>query len=656
MVVRHGKAVFRWGDPKRRYDLKSSSKSIGVTALGVALADRKVESLDEPASRSHPYFRSGKSPWLEKISLFHLATQTAGFDKPGGSTALLFAPGTGWSYSDSGPNWLAECITLLYRRDVEELLFERVFTPIGIARNDLRWRKNAYRPHTIEGVARREFGSGIQRQRRRHGAHRAISTCGAGSVAGTDIDYSCRSSSIACRGTVPAVRAGPARARQAEAHLATPLTITAYCGGTMPTARCPDVPRDAYWSWGLYDSLIVVIPEPRHVVAARAGKSLAAAIGAGHYDRAGARSLESDRGFGRQARKRSIQQRGRTETAESAASISGIEWAPAKSIVRLATDSDNWPLAWADDGHLYTAYGDGHGFKPQVKRKLSMGLGRVEGDPPGIRGINVRSVTAEDTGGGASGRKASGMLCVDGTLYMWVRNANKKGAESQLGWSRDHALTWKWANWRFTESFGYPTFISFGRDYAGARDDFVYVVSHDSPSAYTAVGPDGAGPRPEGRAAGTRAIRVLPADRRFGEADMDPRHHAAWGSLHPRDEAVLPLRHQLQRRSEAVPVGADRAGQGHAVPGRVRGLRRARAVGAVDDGLHHRAVGCGAGRDGQPAAEVDERRRPDRAPRVLGQRPLLGAPGNAGAPRTELTPGRRDVCPTRGIAIRGVRA
>jgi CubicO group peptidase (beta-lactamase class C family) len=28
------------------------------------------------------------------------------------------------------------------------------------------------------------------------------------------------------------------------------------------TLKC--VPRDAFWSWGLYDSLIVVIPQPRH--------------------------------------------------------------------------------------------------------------------------------------------------------------------------------------------------------------------------------------------------------------------------------------------------------------------------------------------------------------------------------------------------------
>jgi hypothetical protein len=44
----------------------------------------------------------------------------------------------------------------------------------------------------------------------------------------------------------------------------------------------------------------------------------------------------------------------------------------------------------------------------------------------------------------------------------------------------DHGATWTWCPWRFTESFGCPTFLNFGRDYAGARDGSVYVVSPDS--------------------------------------------------------------------------------------------------------------------------------------------------------------------------------
>lgn len=160
--------------------------------------------------------------------------------------------------------------------------------------------------------------------------------------------------------------------------------------------------------------------------------------------------------------------------------IHSIEWDPAEKIVRLAKGSDNWPLTWADDGHLYTAYGDGWGFEPKVPLKLSLGLARIEGTPLSPRGVNIRSKDAERTGQGPAGVKASGMLMVDGVLYMLVRNA----ANAQLAWSLDHGKTWTWSDWKFTTSFGCPTFLNFGQNYAGARDDYVYVYSHDSDSAY----------------------------------------------------------------------------------------------------------------------------------------------------------------------------
>jgi len=137
-------------------------------------------------------------------------------------------------------------------------------------------------------------------------------------------------------------------------------------------------------------------------------------------------------------------------------------------------------MTWADDGPLYTAYGDGNGFEPFRSEKLSIGLARIEGMPSDFTGVNIPSPTLDSKGEGARGRKASGLLCVDGVLYLWVRNVTN----SQLGWSRDHGKNWSWADWRFTSSFGCPTFLNFGRDYAGARDDFVYVYSHDADSAY----------------------------------------------------------------------------------------------------------------------------------------------------------------------------
>src|SRR4030095_15268312 len=120
--------------------------SFGSIALGLAIADGKVR-LEEKARRYHPTLgvppdSNVETGWIDQITILYLATQTAGFEKPGGYTRLLFRPGTQWDYSDSGPNWLAECLTLIYRRDLDELMFERVFAPLNIQRTDLVWRKN----------------------------------------------------------------------------------------------------------------------------------------------------------------------------------------------------------------------------------------------------------------------------------------------------------------------------------------------------------------------------------------------------------------------------------------------------------------------------------------------------------------------------------
>jgi len=269
-VVRGGKCVMSWGDPKQRYDLKSSTKAIGVTALGLALQDGKME-LNDKARKYHPTLAtppaSNKATgWIDEITILHLATQTAGFEKPGGYGKLLFKPGTEWLYSDAGPNWLAECITLVYGRDVNELMFERVFTPLGIGNDDLVWRKNSYRPHEINGIPRREFGSGISAN------VDAMARIGylylrGGEWNGKQIiprEFVDRVRTTV-RDVVGLAERDPELHGNASDHYG--LLWWNNADGSLP-----GVPRDAYWSWGLYDSLIVVIPSLDMVVA-RAGKS-----------------------------------------------------------------------------------------------------------------------------------------------------------------------------------------------------------------------------------------------------------------------------------------------------------------------------------------------------------------------------------------------
>ncbi|RJP35578.1 MAG: hypothetical protein C4527_00575 [Candidatus Omnitrophota bacterium] len=160
--------------------------------------------------------------------------------------------------------------------------------------------------------------------------------------------------------------------------------------------------------------------------------------------------------------------------------IDKVEWAEPSSIVRKAKGGDNWPLTWADDDCMYTAYGDGNGFEPKTPQKLSLGFAKVVGSPVDFMGINIRSCSGEQLGDGRRGKKASGILMVDGILYLWARNAGN----AQLARSSDHGLTWIWCDWTFQTGFGCPTFLNFGKNYDGARDDYVYIYSPDADSAY----------------------------------------------------------------------------------------------------------------------------------------------------------------------------
>ena len=476
VIIRNGRLVMAWGDPATRYDLKSSSKAIGITLLGIALQDGKVQ-LDDPAIRYQPALgvppdSNRETGWLPRITLRQLANQSAGFEKPGGYGRLLFEPGTKWHYSDAGPNWIAECLTLIYERDLDELMFERVFTPIGIKRTDIVWRPHAYRPKEIKGVKRREFGSGFS----------------------ANVDAMARIGYLYLReGRWQNQQILPAEFVRLARRPAKEITGLPEHDETHGNASehysmlwwnngdgtIPGVPRDAFWSWGLFDSQILVIPS-LDLVVARAGKSWAR-TSSEHYDPlkpffepivASIRDFET---------------RGTTKsTAPSSPPypaspvIQQVVWAPPATIVRKAKGGDNWPMTWADDDALYTAYGDGNGFEPFVPAKLSVGFSKVTGTPADFKGVNFTAKDGEFRGDGRSGRKASGLLMVDGVLYLLARNMDN----AQLAWSRDHGATWTWADWKFRTSFGCPTFLNFGRNYAGARDGFVYIYSLDKDGAY----------------------------------------------------------------------------------------------------------------------------------------------------------------------------
>ena len=105
--------------------------------------------------------------WLDQITILQLATHTAGFEKDGGFGKLMFQPGTTWSYSDGGANWLADALTQVYGEDLDSLLFSRVFTTIGITSDMLVWRDNSSRTDKLNGVKRREMDKMDEKRQQR---------------------------------------------------------------------------------------------------------------------------------------------------------------------------------------------------------------------------------------------------------------------------------------------------------------------------------------------------------------------------------------------------------------------------------------------------------------------------------------------------------
>lgn len=158
-----------------------------------------------------------------------------------------------------------------------------------------------------------------------------------------------------------------------------------------------------------------------------------------------------------------------------------------KDLVKLEADGDNWPITWVDDELQITAYGDGKGFDSQ-NPDLSLGFAKIFGEPPHHRGENFISDADTPEGGGPSGIKASGLLMVDDILYMFVRNYKPPNSDdftnSRLAWSTNYGVNWTWAEWYFSDTFGCPEFVQFGKNYQGARDNYVYIVSQANDSAY----------------------------------------------------------------------------------------------------------------------------------------------------------------------------
>lgn len=155
--------------------------------------------------------------------------------------------------------------------------------------------------------------------------------------------------------------------------------------------------------------------------------------------------------------------------------IASITW-DFNNLVRMAPGSDLWPVTWASDNNLYMSWGDGGGFDgTNTDGRVSLGFARVEGPPEDLVGYNVwGGKYAENPS--QFGGKCPGMLSVQRILYAWINMQNSAQPDFKLAWSEDFGAHWQLVNWNFTgDTFAENTFLNYGKDYSGVRDDFVYI-------------------------------------------------------------------------------------------------------------------------------------------------------------------------------------
>ncbi len=155
-----------------------------------------------------------------------------------------------------------------------------------------------------------------------------------------------------------------------------------------------------------------------------------------------------------------------------------------------APGSDNWAITWADDDHQYTTWGDGGGFGgTNSEGRVSLGFARVQGAKRAYSGYNVWGGRDAENAAQFEG-KSYGILSVNGVLYMWRTGDGSDDSAfltQELFRSTDHAAMWVSTGVRFqpadfpgSPGFFAPTFLQFGKDYAGARDGYVYVYAPEN--------------------------------------------------------------------------------------------------------------------------------------------------------------------------------
>ena len=160
MIIRQGKVAFeRWAqplEPDYPHIMYSVSKSITAVAVGFAVEEGLL-SLQTRLVDVFPEYKPKKpDPNLEKLTVYHLLTMTAGKDVPTLSdksknrwiqdffdAKWAFEPGNFWRYISENTFMLCAMLTRVSGMSVTEYLTPRLFEPLGFGRVPF-WEKDGY--------------------------------------------------------------------------------------------------------------------------------------------------------------------------------------------------------------------------------------------------------------------------------------------------------------------------------------------------------------------------------------------------------------------------------------------------------------------------------------------------------------------------------
>lgn len=195
VIIEHdGKLVYekyfsgpdeRWGrdlgtvtyNHRKLHDLRSVSKSVTTALLGIALADKHREAMDRPVASYFPELKGKFGNGVEKITLKHALTMTAGLQwnemtEPYTSAKndeirmsftanpvamvlgrdVINPVGTQWYYNGGLSQVVAGVVTRLTGKTLDKFAAKALFRPLGIKKYEWLGEKKWKSPSAASGL------------------------------------------------------------------------------------------------------------------------------------------------------------------------------------------------------------------------------------------------------------------------------------------------------------------------------------------------------------------------------------------------------------------------------------------------------------------------------------------------------------------------